>query len=82
VGTLHNIYQPKQQYLEWRRSRVLDLSSQGKIEREIAQILEVGRVLDLTTDGVVITNDIKFVQNSKEKLIMSNRGQGVKRTGP
>jgi hypothetical protein len=38
-------------------------------------------IMDLTTDGVVITNDIRFVQNSKEKLIMSNRGQGVKRTG-
>lgn len=37
--------------------------------------------MDLTTDGMAITNDIKFVQNSKEKLIMSNRGQGVKRTG-
>jgi hypothetical protein len=36
--------------------------------------------MDLTTDGMVITNDIKFVQNSKEKLITSNRGQGVKRT--
>lgn len=38
-------------------------------------------IMDLTTDGMAITNDIKFVQNSKEKLIMSNRGQGVKRTG-
>ena len=29
--------------------------------------------MDLTTDGMAITNDIKFVQNSKEKLIMSNQ---------
>src|SRR5215216_6723987 len=34
--------QPKQQHLEWRRSRVLELSSQGRTEREIAQILKVG----------------------------------------
>jgi hypothetical protein len=33
---------PKQQHLEWRRSRVLELSSQGRTEREIAQILKVG----------------------------------------
>ena len=32
-------------------------------------------IMDLTTDGVVITNDIKFVQNSKEKLIMSNQDE-------
>jgi len=31
--------------------------------------------MDLTTDGVVITNDIKFVQNSKEKLIISNKDE-------
>jgi DNA-binding NarL/FixJ family response regulator len=34
--------QPKQQQLEWRRDRVLELSSQGRTEREIAQILKVG----------------------------------------
>jgi uncharacterized protein YerC len=34
--------QPKQQHLEWRRSRVLELSSQGRTERKIAQILKVG----------------------------------------
>jgi hypothetical protein len=34
--------QPKQQHVEWRRSRVLELSSQGRTEREIAQILKVG----------------------------------------
>ena len=34
--------QPKQQHLEWRRNRVLELSSQGRTEREIAQILKVG----------------------------------------
>ena len=34
--------QPTQQQLEWRRGRVLELSSQGRTEREIAQILKVG----------------------------------------
>jgi hypothetical protein len=34
--------EPKQQQLEWRRGRVLELSSQGRTEREIAQILKVG----------------------------------------
>jgi imidazoleglycerol phosphate synthase glutamine amidotransferase subunit HisH len=33
---------PKQQHIEWRRSRVLELSSQGRTEREIATILKVG----------------------------------------
>ena len=32
----------KQQQLEWRRNQVLELSSQGRTEREIAQILKVG----------------------------------------
>jgi len=34
--------QSKQQHVEWRRSRVLELSSQGRTGREIAQILKVG----------------------------------------
>ncbi|MGA7543207.1 MAG: hypothetical protein WBW34_09120 [Nitrososphaeraceae archaeon] len=34
--------QPKQQHLEWRRNRVLELTSQGRTEREVAQILSVG----------------------------------------
>jgi len=35
--------QPKQQQIEWRRGRVLELSSQGRTEREIATILKVGK---------------------------------------
>ena len=35
--------QPKQQEIEWRRGRVLELSSQGRIEQEIATILKVGK---------------------------------------
>jgi hypothetical protein len=34
--------QPKQRHIEWRRARVLELSSQGRTEREIATILKVG----------------------------------------
>jgi orotate phosphoribosyltransferase-like protein len=32
----------KKQHIEWRRYRVLELSSQGRTEREIATILKVG----------------------------------------
>jgi hypothetical protein len=35
-------YQPKKKHLEWRRARVLELSSQGRTEREIAANLKVG----------------------------------------
>jgi len=34
--------QPKQQHIEWRRARVLELSSQGRTEREISTLLKVG----------------------------------------
>ena len=34
--------QAKKEHLEWRRARVLELSSQGRTEREIASILKVG----------------------------------------
>jgi hypothetical protein len=34
--------QPKREHIEWRRSQVLDLSAQGRTEREIATILKVG----------------------------------------
>ena len=35
--------QPKRQQLEWRRERTLELSSQGRTEREIASMLQVGK---------------------------------------
>jgi hypothetical protein len=35
--------QPRQQQIEWRRGRVLELSSQGRTEREIATMLQVGK---------------------------------------
>jgi hypothetical protein len=136
--------QPKQQQIEWRRARVLELSSQGRTEREIAAILQIGKttvdrdlvylrkqaqenlklhiqerlpeqyqkcmiglnqvlkmgwdivhndsstaanrlqalalindsykyVMDLTTNGVVITDAIKFVQTNKDKLAISTK---------
>jgi hypothetical protein len=138
--------QPRQQryreqdQIEWRRSQVLELSSQGQTERQIATVLQVGKTtvhkdlaylscqakenlrthiqdklpeeyqkcmvginqvlniawsivnksvvddktrlqalalindcnkykMDLTTNGVVITDAIKFVQTNKEKLM-------------
>ena len=42
LGTEVEQQQPKQQHIEWRRARVLELSSQGRTEREIATILKVG----------------------------------------
>jgi hypothetical protein len=139
--------QQKQRYreqdqIEWRRSQVLELSSQGQTERQIATVLQVGKTtvhkdlaylsrqakeglrthvqdklpeeyqkcmvginqvlnmawsivnksvvddktrlqalalindcnkykMDLTTNGVVITDAIKFVQTNKEKLTIS-----------
>jgi transposase len=33
---------PKQRHIDFRRNQVLELSSQGRTEREIAQILKVG----------------------------------------
>jgi len=35
--------EPKQQQIEWRRGRCLELWSQGRTEREIATILRVGK---------------------------------------
>jgi DNA primase large subunit len=132
----------EQDQIEWRRSQVLELSSQGQTERQIATVLQVGKTtvhkdlaylsrqakenlkvhiqdklpeeyqkcmvginqvlnmawsiinksvvddktrlqalalindcnkykMDLTTNGVVITDAIKFVQINKENLAMS-----------
>ena len=35
--------QPKQQQIEWRRGRVLELSSQERTEREVAVMLQIGK---------------------------------------
>ena len=135
----------EQDQIEWRRSQVLELSSQGQTERQIATILRVGKTtvhkdlaylirqakenlkthvenrlpeeyqkcmvginqvlnmawsivnksvgiddkirlqalalindcnkykMDLTTNGVVITDAIKFVQTNKEELTISKK---------
>lgn len=136
----HLSTQVEHQQIEWRRAKVLELSSQGHSQREIADIIHVGigtvnrdlsylsqqaqdnlkthiqqklpeqyqkcmtglnqvlkvgwdivhsdssspanrlaalslindsykYLMDLTTDGVVITDAIKFVQTNKEKLM-------------
>ena len=35
--------QPKKEHIEWRRNSVLELSSQGRTEREIATNFKVGK---------------------------------------
>ena len=35
----------EQDQIEWRRSQVLELSSQGQTERQIATVLKVGRTI-------------------------------------
>jgi IS30 family transposase len=51
----------KQQQLEWRRSQVLELASQGYSQREIAQKLQV--------DLAAVNRDIQFLrQQAQESL--------------
>jgi hypothetical protein len=38
---------PKQQHIEFRRNKVLEFSSQGGTEREVADILKVGKSTSL-----------------------------------
>ena len=134
--------------IEWRRSKVLELASEGYSQREIGQKLQIGKsvvnrdilflrkqardnlqfhihdripeeyqncmtgmkinlrqtleiaettsdprtklqaraiandcykyIMDLTTNGVVITDAIKFVQTNKEKLSMSTKEENEK----
>lgn len=44
----------KQQQLEWRRSQVLELASQGYTQREIARKLQV--------DLAAVNRDIQFLR--------------------
>ena len=57
----HQLQQPKQQHLQWRRNRVLELSSQGRTEREIAQILKVG-------NGTVHRNVVYLNKRAQDNL--------------
>jgi DNA-binding transcriptional regulator LsrR (DeoR family) len=136
----------RQQQIEWRRSQVLELSSEGYNQREIAQKVQIDKsavnsilrkqarenlqyhihdripeeyqncmigmkqnlkqtleiaettldprtklqaraiandcykyIMELTTNGVVITDSIKFVQTNKEKLtILTDGNKGSK----
>jgi DNA-binding NarL/FixJ family response regulator len=48
----------KQQQLDWRRSRVLELSSQGYSQREIASKLSV--------DPAAVNRDIQFLKQEAQ----------------
>ena len=81
--------------LQWRRNKVLELSSQGHSQSEITRTLHTSQstlnrdnktvlqalalindcykyIMDLATNGVVITDAIKFIQTNKGKLTMSS----------
>jgi hypothetical protein len=51
---------PKQQHIEFRRNKVLEFSSQGRTEREVADILKVERVLYIASFGF-LTILIRFL---------------------
>ena len=53
-----------QQQIEWRRDKVLELSSQGHNQRDIADTLHVNKS--------IISRD-NFVQTNKEKLAISTK---------
>jgi transposase len=53
----------KQQQLDWRSSRVLELSSQGYSQREIAQKLQV--------DLPAINRDIQFLRQQAQENLQS-----------
>jgi hypothetical protein len=56
--------QPKKEQLEWRRARVLELSSQGRTEREIATILRVG--------AATIARDLSFLHKQARDNLKSH----------
>jgi transposase len=56
----------KDSKVDWRRNKVLELSSQGYSQRDIASTLQVGL-------GTVNKDAIKFVQTNKERLAMSTK---------
>jgi hypothetical protein len=51
--------QPKKEQIEWRRARVLELSSQGRTEREIASILKVS--------AGTVARDISFLHKQAQE---------------
>ena len=56
--------QPKQQQIEWRRSRVLELSSQGRTGRDIAAILQIGKT--------TVDRDLVFLRKQAQKNLKSH----------
>jgi hypothetical protein len=55
---------PKQQHIEWRRSRVLELSSQGRTEREIATISKVG--------PATVGRDLAYLRKQSQENLKSH----------
>ena len=51
----------KQQQLEWRRAKVLELSSQGYIQAEIAQKLQL--------DRVTVHRDMQFLRQQAQETL-------------
>jgi transcriptional regulator len=60
----HQQQQPKKEQLEWRRARVLELSSQGRTEREIATVLGVG--------AATIARDLSFLHKQARDNLKSH----------
>ena len=56
--------QPKQQQIEWRRGRVLELSSQGRTERDIAAILQIGKT--------TVDRDLVFLRKQAQENLKSH----------
>ena len=55
---------PKQQHIEWRRSRVLELSSQGRTEREIDTISKVG--------PATVGRDLAYLRKQSQENLKSH----------
>ena len=56
--------QPKQQQIEWRRGRVLELSSQGRKERDIAAIFQIGKT--------TVDRDLVFLRKQAQENLKSH----------
>ena len=57
--------QPKQQQIEWRRGRVLELSSQGKNRTRLAAILQIGKT---TVDRDLVLHRKQAQENLKTHI--------------
>ena len=59
----------KQQQLEWRRAKVLELSSQGYIQAEIAQKLQL--------DRVTVHRDMQFLRQQAQETLQHHLDEVV-----